>query len=55
MLQVLAASTGKPLAIVPDEIARLTSAQMRGDSQQADLHLAALARMLDREEPRWRD
>jgi ribulose-5-phosphate 4-epimerase/fuculose-1-phosphate aldolase len=55
MLQVLAASTGKPLRIVPDEIARHTAAQMRGDSQQADLHLAALARRLDREEPRWRD
>lgn len=51
--QVLALSTGKPLRIVPEEIARHTAAQMAGESQQAVLHLAALARILDRECPEW--
>jgi ribulose-5-phosphate 4-epimerase/fuculose-1-phosphate aldolase len=53
MLQVLATGTGKPLKKVPDGIAQLTCRQMAGESQQAVLHLRALKRMLDREEPGW--
>ncbi len=53
MLQVLAMGTGKPLRKVPDDIAQLTCRQMTGESQQAILHLRALKRMLDREEPDW--
>ncbi len=52
-LQVLAAGTGKPLRIVPDDIAERTARQMRGESQQAALHLEALKRLLDRDEPGW--
>jgi ribulose-5-phosphate 4-epimerase/fuculose-1-phosphate aldolase len=54
MLQVTAQSTGKHLRIVPQEIAAHTARQMAGESQQALLHLQALARMLDRESPEWR-
>lgn len=53
MLQVLAAGTGKPLRKVPEEIAQLTARQMGRESQQADLHLQALKRILDRENPDW--
>jgi ribulose-5-phosphate 4-epimerase/fuculose-1-phosphate aldolase len=53
MLQVLAAGTGKPLRILPDEIAAKTGRQMNGESQQAALHLEALKRLLDRDEPGW--
>ena len=54
MLQVLAIGTGKPLRVLPDEIAAKTGRQMNGESQQAALHLDALKRLLDRDEPRWR-
>lgn len=53
MLQVLAMGTGKPLRIVPDAIAAKTGRQMNEESQQAQLHLEALKRMLDRDEPGW--
>jgi ribulose-5-phosphate 4-epimerase/fuculose-1-phosphate aldolase len=53
MLQVLGQGTGKPLKIVPEKIAALTARQMAGESQQAELHLKALRRMLDRDEPGW--
>ena len=53
MLQVLAAGTGKPLRIVPDEAAAKTGRQMNGESQQAALHLDALKRLLDRDDPGW--
>jgi ribulose-5-phosphate 4-epimerase/fuculose-1-phosphate aldolase len=54
MLQVLAHGNGKSLKIVPDEIASATRAQMDAERQQADLHLAALKRILDRKQPGWR-
>jgi len=54
MLQVLAAGTGKPLRILPDEIAAMTRAQMDAERVQSELHLAALKRILDRKEPGWR-
>lgn len=53
MLQVLAAGTGKALKTVSEGIAQLTARQMGRESQQADLHLQALRRMLDREDPGW--
>lgn len=53
MLQVLAMGAGKPLRIVPDAIAAKTGRQMNQESQQAALHLEALKRMLDRDEPGW--
>ena len=53
MLQVLACGTGKPLRVVPDDIAAKTGRQMTGESQQAVLHLQALKRLLDRDEPGW--
>ena len=49
--QVLAMSTGWPLKHVPAaEVAR-TGAEFDLYEEQADLHFAALRRMLDREEP----
>ena len=54
MLQVLAMGTGKPLRAVPDDIAAKTARQMNGESEQPALHLEALKRVLDREEPGWR-
>ena len=53
MLQVLAMGTGKPLRIVPERIAGLTGEQMAQDSEQTELHFAAIKRMLDREQPGW--
>lgn len=53
MLQVLAMGTGKPLRMVPDDIAAKTGRQMNGESEQPALHLDALKRVLDREEPGW--
>ena len=54
MLQMLAHGSGRPLKIVPGEIAAGTRAQMDAERQQSDLHLAALKRILDREQPGWR-
>ena len=53
MLQVLAHGTGGRLKVVPGEIAAATRAQMDAERRQSDLHLAALKRILDRDEPGW--
>lgn len=53
-VQVLAQSTGKPLRIVPDHIAAHTGKQIVSDKVQPRLHLEALKRLLDRDEPGWR-
>jgi ribulose-5-phosphate 4-epimerase/fuculose-1-phosphate aldolase len=53
LLQVLAMSTGKPLRLVPADVAAKTARQMNGESEQPVLHLEALKRVLDREEPGW--
>jgi ribulose-5-phosphate 4-epimerase/fuculose-1-phosphate aldolase len=53
-LQLLAHGSGRPLKVVPQEIAAGTRAQMDAERQQSDLHLAALKRILDREQPGWR-
>jgi ribulose-5-phosphate 4-epimerase/fuculose-1-phosphate aldolase len=44
MHQVLAMSTGQPLALIPEHVAARTARQMAGERQQSDLHLAALRR-----------
>ncbi len=54
MLQVLAAGTGQPLKLVNEAIAAKTAQQMAEESQQAELHFAALKRLLDRDEKGWR-
>ncbi len=54
MLQVLGMGTGKPLRTVSVKIAAATRAQMDAERTQADLHLEALKRILDRDEPGWR-
>ena len=51
--QVLALSTGRPLRLIPDAIIQETIAQFRaggkvGGHDRADLHFAALKRVLDR-------
>lgn len=53
MLQVLASGTGKVLRIVPERIAGLTAQQTAQDTEQTELHFAAIKRMLDRDEPGW--
>ena len=52
-LQVLAESTGKPLKLIPESIAAMTARQIVADKVQPRLHLEALKRILDREEPGW--
>ena len=53
MVQVLAQSTGKPLRTQPDEVCAQAARQIGGERQQAELHFAALKRLLDRDEPGW--
>ena len=54
MLQILGGGMGKALRTVSAEVAARTRAQMDAERTQSDLHLAALKRTLDREEPGWR-
>jgi ribulose-5-phosphate 4-epimerase/fuculose-1-phosphate aldolase len=56
MTQVLALSTGRPLRPIPEAVARATAAQFKAGSavggvDRAELHFAALKRLLDRSEP----
>ena len=53
-LQLLGQASGRPLKIVPQEIAAATRAQMDAERQQSELHLAALKRILDKQQPGWR-
>jgi ribulose-5-phosphate 4-epimerase/fuculose-1-phosphate aldolase len=49
-LQVLAGQMGKPLRPIPLDIADVTSRQMQAETtEQAEMHFAALKRILDRE------
>jgi len=52
--QVLAMQTGRELAEVPTQVAQATARQMADDPAQAVAHLAALRRLLDRDEPEYR-
>jgi ribulose-5-phosphate 4-epimerase/fuculose-1-phosphate aldolase len=54
--QVLALSTGRRLRLIPEPVVKKTAAQfasggMVGGRDRADLHFAALKRMLDRSQP----
>ena len=52
--QVMAMSTGRPLRIMPDGVARKSAAQWHGEAWDAgEQHFAALKRILDREEPEY--
>ena len=55
MLQVLGMGTGRALRTVPEAVAAKTGRQMSEESDQARLHFAALKRVLDRDEPGWRE
>lgn len=48
-------AAGRPLVRIPDELAAKVAAQVAGERQQSDLFLVSILRMLDREEPGWRD
>src|ERR1700744_6415537 len=51
-VQLRAMSSGRPLLTVPDEIARITAAQMRaGDAESARLHRASVKRRLTKTDP----
>ena len=53
MVQLLAESTGKRLRAIPEDVARKTARQIAGEGQPAEMHFAALKRILDRDEPGW--
>jgi ribulose-5-phosphate 4-epimerase/fuculose-1-phosphate aldolase len=55
--QILAMSTGRPLKRIPKEICEHTSRQMMSDNMHrfANDHFTALKRVLDREQPDYRD
>jgi ribulose-5-phosphate 4-epimerase/fuculose-1-phosphate aldolase len=52
-LQVLALSTGRPLSIVPDEVAALACRQWAEYPEVAELHFRALREILDEEAPEY--
>jgi ribulose-5-phosphate 4-epimerase/fuculose-1-phosphate aldolase len=55
-IQVLGMSTGRPLKHINTEIAIRTAATFARDAAEyADVHLQALKRLLDRDDPTWRD
>jgi len=55
-VQVLAMSTGRPLLPINRELTRRTGEQIMSEAAQAaDLHLASIKRLLDREEPDYRN
>jgi ribulose-5-phosphate 4-epimerase/fuculose-1-phosphate aldolase len=49
--QVLAMSTGQPLKIIPDEVARRTAEQWANEAWSSQTHFDALKRLLDRDDP----
>lgn len=51
---LLAWASGRPLTVMPDEVAARTAAGWRGYRGMADAHFAHLKRVLDREEPDYR-
>lgn len=52
-LRVLA--TGRPFRVLPPEVAELTARQWEGYAGFAEAHLAAVMRLLDRDEADWRE
>ena len=53
MVQIIAASTGRKLRSVPEDMVRKVCEQIEGERQQSVLHFDALKRILDREQPGW--
>ena len=53
-LHVYAMSTGRPLMLIPDDVAELTCKQWLAYPEGADLHLQAVMGILDEEEPAYR-
>jgi ribulose-5-phosphate 4-epimerase/fuculose-1-phosphate aldolase len=53
--QVLAASSGRPLKVMDEETVSRTLHFFFESDPQIELHLAAIKRLLDRDEPGWRD
>ena len=54
-LQVIAQSMGKPLRLIPAEVALKTASQFQQERQQSRLHFEALKLNLDRLSPGWSD
>ena len=50
-VQVYALSTGRPLALIPDDVAAITCKQWLHYPEVADLHFAEIRRILDEREP----
>jgi len=55
--QILAMSTGRPLRIIPKDICENTARQMSSDNMHrfANDHFNSLKRVLDRDQPSYRD
>jgi ribulose-5-phosphate 4-epimerase/fuculose-1-phosphate aldolase len=54
-LQVLALSTGRPLALIPDAVAALACAQWNDyPTQFSELHFRQLQQILDQDEPDYK-
>ena len=54
-LQVLALSTGRPLSLIPDQVAAMTCAQWHAyPTRFSELHLSELMAILDAEEPNYK-
>lgn len=56
-VQTLARMHGKPLRAIPEELVERTTRQIReaNDSTQVISHFEAIKRMLDRDDPGWRE
>ena len=52
---VLALSTGRPLAVMPDDLAEATAAGWEDYAEAEHAHFAEMKRVLDRETPDYRD
>ena len=52
---VLAYSTGQPLAVMPDDLAEETAAEWQTYKDAEHAHFAEMKRILDREEPDYKD
>ena len=46
---------GKALNTIAPDVCRATAAQIAGERQQSDLYFAAIKRLLDRDQPDWRN
>lgn len=53
-IQIKAMSTGRPLRVVPDDIAALSVSQIEAEDQQAYMHFDSIKRILDREQPDYK-